>query len=66
MAFHIATFDSQLIRCSRQLMKEHLRRPLSQLLLIPYNLSPGWLLVDPTFDALRDHPRFRALVKGTA
>jgi hypothetical protein len=25
-------------------------------------LSPGWLRIDPTFDPLRGHPRFRKLV----
>jgi hypothetical protein len=26
----------------------------------------GWLRIDPTFDPLRKHPRFRKLVEGTA
>ena len=45
------------------------RRPLDllePLLEFPYYLSPGWLRVDPTFDPLRKHPRFRKLVEGTA
>ena len=38
---------------------------LEELLRIPYYLSPGWLRIDPTFDPLREHPRFRKLVEGT-
>jgi serine/threonine protein kinase len=37
-----------------------------ELLRISYYLSPGWLRIDPTFDALRDHPRLKKLVGGTA
>jgi hypothetical protein len=33
---------------------------------MPYYLSPGWLRVDPTFDPVRNHPRFKKLVEGTA
>jgi TolB-like protein/tetratricopeptide (TPR) repeat protein len=39
---------------------------LEALLKTPYFLSPGWLRVDPTFEPLRNHPRFRKLVEGTS
>jgi eukaryotic-like serine/threonine-protein kinase len=38
---------------------------LEPLLRIPYYLSPGWLRIDPTFDSLRNNPRFVKLVAGT-
>jgi DNA-binding winged helix-turn-helix (wHTH) protein/TolB-like protein len=31
------------------------------LLEIPYFLSPGWLRIDPEWESLRDHPRFKRL-----
>jgi tetratricopeptide (TPR) repeat protein len=39
---------------------------LEALLKVPYDLSPGWLRVDPTFDLVRNNPRFKRLVEGTA
>ena len=35
---------------------------LEPLLEIPYYLTPGWLKIDPNFEPLRDHPRFRKLM----
>lgn len=37
---------------------------LEPLLGIPFYVSPGWLRLDPAFDALRGHPRFERLVAG--
>jgi tetratricopeptide (TPR) repeat protein len=39
---------------------------LEPLLRMPYNLSPGWLRIDPTFDPLRKLPRFQQLTEGPA
>jgi serine/threonine protein kinase len=39
---------------------------LEPLLRIPFYLSRGWLRLDPAFNALRNNPRFRKLVEGTA
>ena len=38
---------------------------LERLLQVPYYLSPAWLRLDPAFDPLRKHPRFRKLVEAT-
>jgi eukaryotic-like serine/threonine-protein kinase len=38
---------------------------LEPLLKLPYYLSAGWLKIDPTFDPLRDHPRFQTLLDST-
>jgi serine/threonine-protein kinase len=35
---------------------------LEPLLTVPYWLSPGWLRLEPTYDPLRDHPRFERLL----
>lgn len=35
---------------------------LEPLLKIPYFLSPAWLKIDPSFDSLRENPRFQKLV----
>ncbi|MGH7514993.1 MAG: protein kinase domain-containing protein, partial [Gemmatimonadales bacterium] len=39
---------------------------LEPLLKVPYDLSPGWLRIDPTFDPLRGNPRFKKLVEDGA
>jgi hypothetical protein len=39
---------------------------LEPLLRVPFYLSPAWLKIDPTFDSVRENPRFRRLVEGTA
>jgi TolB-like protein/Flp pilus assembly protein TadD len=38
---------------------------LEPLLKIPYDLSPGWLKIDPNFDPLRGNARFELLVNGS-
>ncbi len=37
---------------------------LEVLLKIPYELSPGWLRIDPNFASLRGNPRFDRLANG--
>ena len=37
---------------------------LEPLLKVPYNLSPGWLRIDPAFAPLKGNPRFERLIKG--
>ena len=39
---------------------------LEPLLAMPYTLTPAWIRIDPMFEPLRNHPRFRKLVEGTA
>ena len=39
---------------------------LETLLRIPYVVSRAWLRIDPNFDPIRNHPRFKKLVEGTA
>ena len=39
---------------------------LEPLLAMPYTLTPAWLRIDPMFEPVRNHPRFKRLVEGTA
>lgn len=41
-------------------------RELEPLLDMPYTLTPAWLRIDPMFEPVRSHPRFKKLVEGTA
>jgi TolB-like protein/DNA-binding winged helix-turn-helix (wHTH) protein len=38
---------------------------LEKLLRTPYQLTAGWLRIDPNFDPLRGNPRFEKLAQGT-
>ena len=37
---------------------------MEKVLKVPYNVSPGWLKIDPNFDPIRNNPRFQKLVAG--
>jgi serine/threonine-protein kinase len=66
-AFGGAYLQHQLARI--YIMVEEPEKALDQLeplLKLPYFLSPGWLRIDPTFDPLRNSPRFKRLVEGGA
>jgi hypothetical protein len=39
---------------------------LEPLLRMPFNVSPGWLRIDPNIDPLRKSPRVQRLVEGGA
>ncbi len=45
----------------KQLIQEVHRRSLWQV--VPSELTPTGLRLDPTWDSLRDHPRFQALLE---
>ena len=36
---------------------------LEELRKVPYDLTPAWLRIDPTWDALRKNPRFERLAR---
>jgi hypothetical protein len=62
-----AYYQHQLVRISMLVGEpEAALDRLERLLEIPYYLSPAWLAIDPNFDPLREHPRFRRLVAGRA
>jgi hypothetical protein len=35
---------------------------LDRILKMPYHVTPAWLKVDPTWDSLRENPKFQKLV----
>ena len=45
-------------------MYEEAIEQLARLLSVPSEMSPALLRIDPAWDPLRNHPRFRELVKG--
>jgi eukaryotic-like serine/threonine-protein kinase len=62
-AFGGAYFQNQLVRIYLLVGEpEKALDQLEPLLKIPYHLSPGWLRIDPTFEPLRDNPRFERLL----
>ena len=62
-AFTGAYLQHRLVRLYR-LVGEPEKAPgeLEPLLKTPYDLSPGWIEIDPNFDPLRGNPRFQKLV----
>jgi serine/threonine-protein kinase len=37
---------------------------LEKLVKLPYYVTPAWLRIDPSFDLIRNHPRFQAIING--
>ena len=64
-AFFGPYFQLQLARVHMMVgSKDKAVELLKPLVEVPNNLSKAWLRVDPTFDPLRSHPGFQALVAG--
>lgn len=62
-AYNGAYVQHQMARiCRRVGQPDRALDLLEELLGVPYYLSPGWLRIDPEWDALRDHPRFKEFV----
>jgi serine/threonine-protein kinase len=59
-------YNQHLLARTYLLVGEHEKAigQLEVLLSLPYFVSRGWLTIDPTWDALRDNPRFERLVRG--